>query len=116
MSHATHQSNLSAVWGEKKGVKQERKTSHNQIRKSSISPHLVCVTAYTQRSQQCDERDISDLLNSSKQDTNQAEHMLDNLCGNNFVEKGVEIWLVLFYIHLCKDGVTSVDYARITLI
>lgn len=59
---------------------------------------------------------LSDLLKFSKQDTNQAGYMLDNLCGNSFVEKGVEIWLVWFYFHLHKDGVISLDYVRITLI
>lgn len=58
----------------------------------------------------------SHLLNSSEQHTNQAGHMLDNLCGNNFAEEGVESWLVLLYIHLHKDGVISLDYVRITLI
>lgn len=93
------------------------KTKNEAGKKSHPYPHLwYRVTAHPQRSQQNDEHDISDLLNSSKQDTNQAGHMLDNLCGNNFVEKGVEIWLVCFYIHLHKDGVISLGYVRITLI
>lgn len=59
---------------------------------------------------------LSDLLNPSKQDTSQAGHMLDNLCGNNFVEKEVAIWLDWFYFHLHNNRVISLDYVIIILI
>lgn len=50
VSHAIHQSNLSIIRGEKTGVKQEGQTSHNQSRKSSISPHLVlCDSTSTEK-------------------------------------------------------------------
>lgn len=108
----------SALYGGEKTKNEAGKERHPIIRAESHPyPHIwYHVTAHPQRSQQSDEHDTSDLLNSSKQDTNQAGHMLDNVCGNNFVKKGVEIWLVWFYIHLHKDGVISLDYVRITLI
>lgn len=42
--------------------------------------------------------------------------MLESLYGNHFVGQELgKSWLVVFYFHLHKDGVISLDYVRITL-